>query len=161
MSVTKARAGPHGGMALCRSQTLLCASFRSCRASLPGSEKRKCHQRGVTHHPLTSARTHVPDKGRKAQSLPIKSVLFALIDACGIKAQSLFRLNRLRQPVYPAAPRAGQGASRSLGSVVSTVNNEDTGSKQGDAGGPSHCPYLDMSRQGQVMGQEPLGDWGQ
>lgn len=73
-------------MALRRSRTSLCASFRSCRASPLGAERRKCHQGGLAHPPLTAARTRVPDKGREAQSLLIKSVLFALMEAGGTKA---------------------------------------------------------------------------
>lgn len=39
--------------------------------------------------------------------------------------------------------------------TASTVNNEDAGSKQGDAGDASHCPHLDMSRQGRLWLKSP------
>lgn len=35
---------------------------------------------------LMSTQTHIPDKGRKTQRLLIKSLLFALMQGCGIKS---------------------------------------------------------------------------
>lgn len=72
---------------------------------------------------LMSTQTHIPDKGRKAQRLLIKSLLFALMQGCGIKKLRLcFSSATSANNGFVLVPGAGWRASRTPGSAVSPVH---------------------------------------
>lgn len=143
-----ARAGPLGGMALRRSRTSLCASFRSCRASPLGAERRKCHQGGLAHPPLTAAGRAFQTRQKGPESAhQIGSVCS---DGSRWNKGLVFVSAEPPRPVHLPCGTSGW-PGRFL--TASTVNNEDAGSKQGDD--TSHCPHLDTSRQGRLWLKSP------
>lgn len=72
-----------GGLTQMSSMTLPCFTLAEFTEQAPWGLKEETSIRGWAFHPpslLTPTGVHVPDKGRKAQSLLIKSALLTLIE---------------------------------------------------------------------------------
>lgn len=96
--------------------TTHCVSLQRSSQSAPQGGLREEHSIRGPVYTLMSTQMHTPDEGRKAQSLLIELLLFALIEDYGIKS-SVFVLAPPALLIIdlPPASRAGWSASGILG----------------------------------------------